>query len=154
METYPAYHLSTLTHADAYFGVDTDARVRLNDVLETDGIPVWDRLKFFVDNANRDVLDRFVERVAQIHPEVGHISDAEEIVDAFIARSRKRGSCEFVNDEALFREKSQAAVTQAVAEAGMAELLAIAVLATYSVEEDASERRYRERCERERASES
>ena len=145
MDTYPAYHIAALTHADIYFATDTDARVSLNDVLETDGIPVWDRLRFFCDNADQEVLDRFVERVAQIHGVTA--PSYEELVDTFLARARKRG-VGIAADEALFREKHKAAVTQAVAEAGMAELLAIAVLAAYSVEEDASERRYREQCGR------
>jgi len=157
MKNFPAYHLANMENASVYYETDTEKRVDFNVVLENDGIPVFDRLFFFLENADEDVLARFATRVRQFHPEVGvsddscpHI-DAETVVDAFMEVAQKRGT-EMWADEALFVQRNQISVSLAAGEAARAELLAIAILALWSVEEDINEKRYRERCEREQAS--
>ncbi len=158
MKDFPAYHLTNLENADHFFEIGTEDRIKFNDILEQDGIPVWCRLQFFIENADEDVLARFAKRVRQFHPEVevardsSPYIDAEAITDAYVENARRRGSVDMVGDEALFIEDHQNAVIAAAITAGKAELLAIALLALYSVEEEESEKRYRERCEKEQAS--
>jgi hypothetical protein len=160
MKDFPAYHLTSMENAEHFFEIGTEKRVKFNDILEKDGIPVWCRLQFFIENADETVLARYAERVREFHPEVSEevvrdsspYMDAEAITDAYVDISRKRGSVDMVGDEAIFIEDHQNAVIAAAVTAGKAELLAIAILALYSVEEEANEKRYRERCEREQAS--
>lgn len=158
MKNFPAYHLANMENANVYYETDTERRVNFSDILENDGIPVFDRLLFFLENADWDVLARFAERVRQFHPEITVSDDrwprydAETVVDAFVENAEKRGACEMSGDEALFIERHQISVVMAAKEAARAELLTIAILALWSVEEDINERRYRERCEREQAS--
>lgn len=154
MKNFPAYHLANMEHASVYYETDTEKRVNFNVVLENDGIPIFDRLLFFLENADEDVLARFATRVRQFHPEVSVSDDrcprfdAETVVDAFMEAAEKRGT-EMWADEALFVQRNQISVSLAAKEAARAELLTIAILALWSVEEDINERRYRERCERE-----
>lgn len=159
MKDFPAYHLGNLGNADRYFPVQTEDRVHFDLVLLKEEIPVEDRLRFFIENADEEVISRYAKRVRQFHPEIADVPvdaisalDAETITDAYVEVSRKRGSVEFSGAEALFTERNQEAVINAVVTAGKAELLAIAILALYSVEEEANEKRYQERCEREQAS--
>lgn len=158
MKDFPAYHLTSMENAEHFFEIGTEKRVKFNDILEKDGIPVWCRLQFFIANADASVLARYAKRVREFHPEVevardsSPYIDAEAITDAYVAIACKRGSVDMVGDESIFIEDHQNAVIAAAITAGKAELLAIALLALYSVEEEESEKRYRERCEKEQAS--